>query len=365
MMLIAMLCVPMVVLYAVVWKLARKLDPPFVRMELASKQEHASNVLNEWKTRGLVSTALAVAVLDVFLAGSYVVGIVAVLVGLFAQHTAEAIAGINVMAIAAIIVAGLGNFIGDIFLFIMIARGRTYEFLVTVTRTFGRFRYTTMALTVVYFVFRGEIYFYDELRGMIGLQDRKTIGSLAAVTLILSFFVLRLLTRFSAHHRPLLSLLLAPDRVSAQGVLDRWGTKGRHDAKVILLLEVVLAVLYGVTLATVCHQDLCNIENYEWIAESFAWVAIAAASFHVAQNFGGLVALKRGEMGWWVHWTRRVGRVRIGLAWSLGLYFVALLVLGEWHILRHATEKWITPRSSPAPLSPAAPGPSSSRGSSG
>ncbi|HEX7192966.1 MAG TPA: hypothetical protein VF381_15460, partial [Thermoanaerobaculia bacterium] len=157
------------------------------------------------------------------------------------------------------------------------------------------------------------------------------------------------LSIFSETHPPVLSLLLAPDRLMAKGVLERWGVKGRRCAERTLFLESVLALLYGLTLPTICREVHVTAPGLQKTAEIMAWVAIIAASCHIAQNIGALIAVNRGDIGWWLGWMRRVGKVRIALASAVALYFVALLLRLEWTKVM-AAKTWITSHTPRIPL---------------
>lgn len=336
-----------VALYIVIRELSRPLQPMFVSMELAS-HIGAKRGLKKWQDAGMIRRALGVIALDVAFVLLYVRG-----AWLLTIATIESTHGVVMLTLAwlvlrAIWAAAIVNLLEDLGLLITLLGSKVREDVVVATRVLGWIKYTIFALTVVYVMFRVEVYLFGHLRTLVADHPRHTIGSLVAATVIVAFLVARRVVHLSRNHRPLLSLQLAPNQLAAKGVLERWGTTGRGNAKAALILESVLALLYGLALATICER-LGFLDHWLWpqagkpwikvSAAYAAWLTLIAAACHLAQNLGAYVAVRTSTMGWWVGAMRYAGRLRLTLLSVVLVYFALILVsvesrllvrLGEW-----------------------------------
>ncbi|HUP61277.1 MAG TPA: hypothetical protein VNA69_12740 [Thermoanaerobaculia bacterium] len=327
--------------YLIVGRAGARLRPRLVAMELASTLRHASNVLLEWQQGRQMGRAIITVALDMIHVVVYAVALVTLLVAIGRpEGIPPAIYATNALVMLGVAFAALANWAEDILMLVMLGTRKAYSFAVFWTRFLGWCKYALMALLLVYLIFRGEVYLYEFLNAVIKRGHWMTIAWLTATMVLLAFLVARRLSMFSQQHAPLLSLQLARDRLTAKTILEQWGRRGRRNAAITLGLQSLFALLYGITLAILCRRIEFQNESLQMTAGAMAWLAIIAASFHVAQNLGAFIAVNRGDMGWWVGVMRRVGRMRIALLGLVGFYFVALAVYGEWTVLA-GIARWV------------------------
>ena len=347
-------------------QLNKSLVPQFRSLQHASSERHARNVLMEWQAGKQVGLAIAAAMLDAICILLLLTAVEVLLIPMLVsteptqvpnQESVEAIALALNWLLNFLVMAGLGfaifaNFLADGAILIMLAKGKTYGLLVGLVRITGWFKYGMMAIAFVYLIFRGELYLYRFLSATIEDHHWKTIGVLSAAMVLLAFLVARRLTVFSQQHPPLLALQLASDRLMAKGILARWGKRGRASAARTLGLQIGLALLYGVTIATLCREvgEHIEAEGLKTTAQAMAWLVIIAAACHVGQNLGALAAVYRGDMGWWVGPMRRTGKVRMFFLALVAAYFIGLLIRLEWTTLGLPAAMWIADNAPEIPL---------------
>jgi hypothetical protein len=329
------------VIYLIIARLRKALRPPFIALELASSEKHATNVLMQWKPNG-VQRAMATVFIDIVVVLVYLAAGELLLFALQPENSPSGIVwthGVMMIGVALIAVA---NGVENILLLITLIRtkpgGRAFA-----TRVLGWFKFTMVAVGVLYLIFRGEVHLFEKLDGIVRSGDWEPIWWLSAAILLLAFVVTRRLAVFSQQYPPLLSLQLASDRLNAKGILERWGKRGRRQAGITLVLQSALALLYGITLATLCRRISVDEPVLQKAGRCAAWLVIIAASCHFAQNLGAFIAVQRGQMDWWVDAMRRLGKARMYLLGLVGLYAVALLVWVEWGALNSAAA-WLTER---------------------
>jgi len=323
------------ILYFIVRKLTASLNPPFVALELASTPKHAANVLLEWQRNQKVPFAIIACFCDALLVFFYFAACLWLV--LMVHREGKVLGSLSYLVALGIAFAALANWVEDGALVVTLVRGRASESLVALARWFGWIKYSAMAMTIVYFIFRGEVWVFERLKDYVRPHPRTTIGLLGVVTLATTFLIGRRLTLLSRDRPPLLALQFACDRLAARDVLEKWGSR-RREAAFTLALDSLLAVLYGVTFATlfesiVLHWNAGHSKSVVDAAAFMAWVAIVAAAFHIGQNLGAFIAAVRGSMGWWVSLMRRVGWMRYLLLLEIGLYFIVVLVDYEAHKL--------------------------------
>lgn len=331
------------VFYLVIIQARRPLQPPFVAMELASSAGHAKRARQEWADAKRIRGAVWTIFFDGILVVPLYLGVAWRLAWSAIDPKDELTLGLNLIVYGFFVVAAVANWLEDFGLLLTLWRETPSAAVVLVTRLLARAKYTIFALTVVYVMFRVVVYLFGHLRTLVGNHPRSTLGWLVAATAILAFLVARRVTRLSRSHPPLLALQLASDRLSAMAVLERWGAKGRRGAQATLILESLLAVLFGLTLATICERmgvlegwlkpEAGYLPFIKGLATSMAWLTLIAAACHLAQNIGALVAVRSNGMGWWVGPQRRVGKLRLLLLGIVALYFVVILISVEVRLI--------------------------------
>lgn len=327
------------VMYLIIGWLRKPLRPAFIALELASTEKNVTNVLIQWKQND-VQRAMGTVVIDMIVVFLYLVAGEVLLFALLPEKSPSGIVWTHGAIMFGVAFIAAANWAEDVLLLITLMRtkpgGRAFA-----TRVLGWFKFTMLAVGVLYLIFRGELYLFDMLDGIVRPGHWKTISWLSAATLLLAFLVARRLTTFSQQYPPLLSLQLASDRLNAKGILERWGKRGRRQAGITLALQSALALLYGVTLATLCRKVGVDEPALQTAGRGAAWLMIIAASCHFAQNLGAFIAVQRGQIDWWVDAMRRLGKARILLLGLVGLYGVALLIWVEWRAL-YSAAAWLT-----------------------
>jgi hypothetical protein len=313
-----------VIIYAALTKLRKPLRPPYIAFELASEAKHAFNILVEWRRRDMNSRAFVAVIVDAVLVPCYLLATEALLYSILDLSHAAGIVWTTIGFMFAVFLAAMANWAADLILLVELMRGKPW--MATAARICGKFKYIAMATTLLYIIFRGEVYVYGHVHTMVHPAHWRTMVWTVGGTLILAFFVYRRLASFSQRYPTLLSLQLAPDRLTAKGILERWGLRGRRSAGITLLLQSGLALLLGVILATACRNTDVGLEVIQKAGGAIAWLALITAACHLGQNLGAFIAVSRGEMGWWVDMMRRIGKVRIILTALVALYFVVLIV---------------------------------------
>jgi|SRR5688572_2255174 len=317
------------VLYFVISRVIRPLAPPFVALELASTPTHAKRVRMAWQDAGQIWRAYTAILLETLLIPFYFFATLHV-ARAFMNEDHQVVLNMNVIVVIAMLVAAVMHLAENIGLVVTLMIGARAP-VVWLTRILGRIKYTIIALTVVWVIFQIVFSIYMWL----GKPHRvNTLAWLIAATVVVGLLVMRRLTMLSRNYPPLFALQFAPSRLAAKDVLERWGQRGRKSAERALLLESLLAVLYGLTLATICQRHRVDQQLLNRTAEYLGWVMLAAASCHIAQNVGAYVALRREAMGWWVGTMQRLGRLRLFLLGVVATYFVSLLIRAEWIVIR-------------------------------
>jgi hypothetical protein len=334
-----------VVMYLIIAWLRKPLRPSFIALELASSEKHATNVLILWKPNDF-QRAMATVVIDMIVVLVYLVAAELLLLALLPENSPSGIVWTHGVMIFAVALIATANWVEDILLLITLLRtksgGRAFA-----TRVLGWFKFTMVAVGVLYLIFRAEHYLFSKLDEIVKPGHWKLISWLSAAMLLLAFLVARRMATFSRQYPPLLSLQLASDRLNAKGILERWGKRGRREAGITLVLQSALALLYGITLATLCRKAGDAEPALRNAGRGAAWLVIVAASCHFAQNLGAFIAVQRGQMDWWVDAMRRLGKARMILLGLVGLYGVALLIRVEWGALNSAAAwlaEWVAGR---------------------
>lgn len=322
------------VVYFTIGRVIRPLVPPFVAFELASTPAHAKRARMAWQDAKQTRRAYLAMVLEILLIPLYVIT-ASLLASLVADNGHLVVGLLNSMVAAAVAFVGLAHFAENAGLAFTLAIG-VRPLVVFVTRVLGKFKYTIMALTVVWVIFETEAYLYVSLRRQQGVN---TLVLLIAATLLVGFLAARQLTMLSRERPSLLTLQFAPSRLAAKDVLERWGRKGRKAAERALLLESLLALLYGLMVATLCERVEIAERRFGSMAVYLAWVILTAAACHLAQNLGAYVALRRQAMGWWVGTMRRIGRIRLLLLGAVAAYFICLLISIEYGAILSAGDR--------------------------
>lgn len=317
------------VFYFIISRVIKPLEPPFVAFELASTPTHAKRARMAWQDAGQMRRAYTAIFLETLFIPLYFNATLHV-ARAFMNEDNPVVLRLNIAVVLAIGLAGLLHLAANIGMVVTLAIGAKAS-VVLMTRILGRIKYTIMALTVVAVIFEAVAGLYVWM----GRQHNAyTLPGLIAATILVGLVVAHRLTRLSRNRPPLFALQFAPSRLAAKDVLERWGERGRKSAERALLLESVLAVLYGLTLATICQRHRVDEPLLHRAAEYLAWVMLTAASCHIAQNIGAYVALRRGAMGWWVGTMRRLGRVRLLLLAAVATYFICIVVRAEWILIR-------------------------------
>lgn len=317
--------------YLFVRQIGRPLRPSFATLEFAATPVSAKRALLTWEEAGTKSRALWMIGFESFLLIPLYVITAFTLAD--AAETAKIPGGSgDVWVLAAVFLAALLNYAENVCLTLTLM-SKARESLVFVTRWLAWSKSTILALTVVYTFIRVEMYL-DARLGQQGWQY--TLPVLVVATLIMAFVVGRRLTALSASYPPLLALQLAPSRLAAKDVLERWGDKGRKFAQRTLLLQAAFAILYGLTLAGMCDLVNVKVPLLQNLAGYLSWFMLIAGGCHVGQNLGAYMALRLRGMGWWVDVMRRLGWARMTIHSLAGGYFVVLLLRREWHVV-----KWI------------------------
>lgn len=314
------------VIYLGIVLVRRTLDPPFGRLAFASTKSHADRVLAAWKERKTKGrTFLIVAVENLLLIPLYVT--TTWMLGTALDDLSRPVLSkVNTGAMITMVVAALAHFAQNLCILVTLLL-QARKLMVFLTSAFGWIKNTSLALSVVYIIFRIELYLSTQLKAQ---ETPYTLASLIVSTLVVALLMARRQTALSRAHPPLLALQLAPSRFAAKDVFERWGEKGRKDAHSALLLQSLFAVLYGLTLAVICDRVDVAQPELQMVRGYVGWIMLIAATCHVAQNLGAYAALRLRSMGWWGAPMRRLGWVRIGLLVLGTAYFVILLIRREW-----------------------------------
>jgi hypothetical protein len=323
------------VVYAIIMRLARRLSPPLVALRFALSPPQAKRVLTAWTDANLTGRAIAVLLLEAAFLVPLLL-ITAITLAITSDDPVRPALGYaNVIVLFAVLVAGLANYVEIICLLVTtLSRPRTV--VVFVTRLLAWAKNTILAFAAVYAIFRAQVYLYVRL----GQQEwQYTFAALLVATALVAFIVARRLTAFSATYPPLLALQLAPSRLAAKDVLERWGEKGRRAARHVVLLQSLLAVLYGMMLAGLFERVDVRYEGVQKAAAYLGWFMLIASACHVAQNLGAYVALRLNAMGWWVNVMRRLGWMRMTLLAFAAAYFAGLFLRREWYAVRWLAER--------------------------
>ncbi len=313
------------VAWLVISRIRRTLDPPFAALEFASNPKDAKRVLTAWTDAKRRLRVLVTIAIEFFILIPLYVTAAWTLAAAGEDPNHEVITAASYFVAFAVTAAALAHYVESFSIAVtLIARA---PMLVFATRILGWIKYTILALAAVYAIFRAEAYLF------LKLGDQKwsnLLSGLVVGTLLIALFAFHASTRLSKSYPPLVALQLAPSRLAAKDILERWGAKGRRIAGRALLLQCAMAVLYGLTLAEIFKRVEVPAPTLDKFAAYLSWLMLIAAACHVAQNLGAFVAVRRRAMGWWVTPMRRLGRVRMALlALALG-YSIALLVRVEF-----------------------------------
>lgn len=315
------------IVYAVIVLIRRRLKPAFVKLAFASTQTQASRIVTAWEESGTKSYAIGVVLIEMFL----LIPLYAWTVGDLALRETESMPVIiaQIIAVLAALLTAVFHFVRNVLLLWRLL-APTPPIVTFLTLVLAWITNTLLALLVLCGIFRAEVYVYDKL-GSEG-WDYPLVG-LVLITVLLGLTVAARQTALSRAHPPLLALQLAPSRLAAKDILERWGERGRKAAERTLLLQCVLAIFYGVTLAVISERLPPPWSDRYQLAKSVVWIILVAAACHLAQNLGAYIALRLRTMGWWVGAMRKLGWTRIALLTLVGFYFLAMLVWFEGEAL--------------------------------
>jgi hypothetical protein len=312
------------IVYLIVNRILRPLTPALVNLEFATVPKQANAIREQWQDGHQIGFAVAAILMqNLLLIPLY--SLTAVLLAYVFKPEGRVMEFLNWTLVLLVILVAAAHFLENAALLVtLIFRAR--DTVVFGTRKLAWFKYTVAALAMLYATFRGEAYLYV----LLGHREPFIVAVLVVMTVAAGFVTARQLTLLSRDYPPLLALQLAPSRLAAKDILERWGHQGRARAGRALLLQTLFAVLCGLTLATFCARVHLHATVLDKIAQSFGWAVLAAAACHVAQNVGAFVAVRRRDMGWWVDSMRALGRARLVLLGVTALYFIALLIGWEW-----------------------------------
>jgi hypothetical protein len=315
-----------VVIVAVVFIVGRlirsTLKPRFGRLEFATSKVEATRTIGEWVDGFMLWRAYAAIIADFPLIATYVWAAWGLMRLSYDQAETLHTVWLHIGFFALTVVAAMANVVENVTLLyaLFVQRGTMFLWVTLVT---AWTKYSLLSLTLVYVIFNFEAYLLSKVESQ--------VPALVALTLFAALLFARRATQLSRQKPPLLMLQLAPDRVAAKDLLERWGQSGRTLASAALWHDSLFAVLYGLTLAAICKGvTIDGAPRLQTWARNFAWVILIGAACHIAQNIGALVAIRMRTIGWWVTPMRFFGRLRLIILSAGAVFFVALLIRFEY-----------------------------------
>jgi hypothetical protein len=316
--------------YVIIIALRSRLKPGFTKLELAKDSDEADRVMRKWKAAGTTGWAVATLLIDVLLfIPCYCWLAFTVTVGIVGATGAKGLENTIWIAFGLTILAAIGNIVQDALQFVTVITGKARA--VFISRPLAWVKLGVLVTWVVIIIL-WSMRWTRVHQQQVAADPLVVLAALITATLIVAAVFANYATTLSRNKPSLLAFLLAPNRIAAKDVLERWGTSGRRTASIALLLDALLALLYGLTVATLCATVADRIDNLTLadLARYAEKGIILAAALHLAQNLGALIAVRRKVAGWWIDTMRRLGWARLMILGLVACFFIVLLIRAEW-----------------------------------